>query len=302
LGELKKLLVPLPPRHEQDSIVAVIEATLSQVNDGFHLFDEAQRGLKQYRVALLHATVQSARQTTLGEIAHVTSGITKGRRTREAVRPRPFLRAANLRDGFLDLDEVKEIDATDREAERWGLQDGDVLMVEGSGSAHRLGQGWLWESQVVDCLHQNHVFRARPAQDAVVPRYLAWVMQTPTARAYFHSITKATSGLTTINKRQVSALPVPWPSLADQQLIVDRLDDQMAATHAYELCLQRSLAQGSTLRRSLLAAACTGELSNNHGGGQPASALVADILTDRAASEASLKAGRKTARAVLLAK
>src|SRR4051794_8589838 len=94
----------------------------------------------------------ATRRVVLAEVAEIVSGVTKGRRTKEPVEAVPFLRAANLGDGALALDEVKAIDATRREVERFQLQPGDVLMVEGSGSADRLGRGWLWEGQLPLCL------------------------------------------------------------------------------------------------------------------------------------------------------
>lgn len=74
-------------------------------------------------------------------MAEVRSGITKGRKTEKPVTPRPFLRAANVQNGFLDLAEIKTLDVTDEEASRFALEPGDVLMVEGSGSPDRLGRG-----------------------------------------------------------------------------------------------------------------------------------------------------------------
>lgn len=163
-------------------------------------------------------------RVALGELTDITSGVTKGRRTKEALTDVPFLRAGNLGAGDLDLSEVKTIPATAREVEKYRLESGDVLMVEGSGSAQRLGQGWLWEGQVETCLHQNHVFRARPDKARVLPEYLAWYLQSPDARKYFRSVAKTTSGLNTVNKKQVSALPVPLPSLDEQRLVVSTVE------------------------------------------------------------------------------
>ena len=89
---------------------------------------------------------------TLGDVADVRTGIAKVRITEKETRPYPFLRAANVQNGFLDLAEIKDIDVTADEAVRFALRSGDVLMVEGSGSPDRLGRGWVWDGEVECCI------------------------------------------------------------------------------------------------------------------------------------------------------
>jgi type I restriction enzyme, S subunit len=196
----------------------------------------------------------------LGEIADIRSGLTKGRKTKGAVSEHPFLRAANIRAGTLDLGEVKTIPATDAESERFRLEAGDVLMVEGSGSVRRLGQGWIWEGQVDDCLHQNHVFRARPAQDIIDPRFPAWFLITQEARSYYLRNAKTTAGLSTINRSQVAALPVPTPSLDEQARAVETFGKASRLAQELEQAISAERHRADQLVRALLHAACTGTL------------------------------------------
>ncbi len=42
-------------------------------------------------------------------------------------------------------------------------------MNEG-GDRDKLGRGWVWEGQISDCVHQNHVFRLRLRSDSVTPK------------------------------------------------------------------------------------------------------------------------------------
>ena len=53
---------------------------------------------------------------TLGEVAEIVSGITKGRKLNgSATRPVPYLAVANVQDKELRLEEVKVIEATEEE-------------------------------------------------------------------------------------------------------------------------------------------------------------------------------------------
>jgi type I restriction enzyme S subunit len=46
----------------------------------------------------------------------------------------PYLRAANVKDGTLDLSDVKTMNFTPDEQRLFSLQPGDVLVTEGSGA------------------------------------------------------------------------------------------------------------------------------------------------------------------------
>ncbi|MEJ7783720.1 MAG: restriction endonuclease subunit S [Solirubrobacteraceae bacterium] len=298
-GDLLDLRLPVPPLAEQRRIVVALEMAHAAIDAATVEVDKAV-GLANYLLpAAMHRLIDlhGATSINLGEIAQIASGLTKGRRLSRSTTDYPFLRAANVRAGSVDLEEVKTIPATPAEAERSALKRGDLLMVEGSGSAHRLGQGWIWEGAIDPCLHQNHVFRARPDQRRVRPGYLAWALQTPATRAYFRSVSKTTSGLATINRKQVSALSFPLPSLDDQEVIVRELEGRRAYFDAVteETCAIRC--KVASLRSSLLHRAFTGQLVPQDPFDEPASQLLARIAREKIELDERRKAEKRTARA-----
>ncbi len=224
--------LPVPPMNAQKRLGACVMEAIAQLEDGLDVVGRNKTRQVSYERAVVDEAV--ARLGTdmptacLGDIADVRSGLTKGRTIRGSARDRPFLRAGNLGNGRLLLDEIRTTPATDEEAERFRLAFGDVLLVEGSGSADRLGQGWIWEGQIEACLHQNHVFRVRPLEP-LEPRYLAWVLQSSAARAYFLAAAKTTSGLHTINRTQVVSFELPLPDRDQQRDLVKAVDARVDA-------------------------------------------------------------------------
>ena len=72
--------------------------------------------------------------------AMISSGITKGRRLREAeVTPVPYLAVSNVQDQRIVLENVKTIEATSEEIARYALEKGDILLTEG-GDPDKLGR------------------------------------------------------------------------------------------------------------------------------------------------------------------
>ena len=68
----------------------------------------------------------------LESVAKIISGATKGRRfdPSEAIEL-PYMRVANVKDGYLDLTEIKTIAVKRGEIEKYRLMPGDLLLTEG---------------------------------------------------------------------------------------------------------------------------------------------------------------------------
>jgi type I restriction enzyme S subunit len=211
LGILKDFTIPLPPLPEQQRIADILDKA-----EGIRRKRrEAKLLSSDLPLAIFRDTFEgnltSATTRSLADVAEVVSGVAKGRhlngqRTREV----PYLRVANVQAGYLDLSEIKTIPATEAEIAELTLQRGDVLLTEG-GDHDKLGRGALWEHDVKDCIHQNHVFRVRTNRDLLSPTVFVYFLQTERAKGYFLKCAKKTTNLATINMRQLRALPVPVP-------------------------------------------------------------------------------------------
>ena len=113
--------------------------------------------------------------TTLGAIADISHGIIKGRnRLRPPpMRPVAYLRLANVRRNRLDLREIKTILADESKIEACRLRKGDLLFTE-VGERDDLGRACVWNGEIEECIHQNHVFRARVYLDLVEPKFISF--------------------------------------------------------------------------------------------------------------------------------
>ena len=160
----------------------------------------------------------------LGDIAEVVSGVTKGRKfgDKQTVEV-PYLRVANVQAGHIDLTEIKTIEVLPREVEQLALRRGDLVLTEG-GDFDKLGRGALWEHDVINCVHQNHVFRVRLTQSVALPEFFVIYLQASKARDYFLRCAKRTTNLASINMTQLRALPVVLPSMDVQREFVEHFN------------------------------------------------------------------------------
>jgi type I restriction enzyme S subunit len=229
----------------------------------------------------------------LGAITEIKGGITKGQKRSfgRMLRSVPYLRVANVQRGFLDLTEIKHIDATENEIEDLRLESGDILFNEG-GDRDKLGRGWVWNGEINDCIHQNHVFRARPVSQGIRPRYISWYGNTFGQR-YFMDEGKQTTNLASINMTKLSALPVPLPPETEQRRIVDEIDRRFSSLDDMEIAIDHSLRRAERLRQSILKRAFEGKLVPQDPNDEPASVLLERIRAERATASPN---GRETTR------
>ncbi|GAA1096050.1 restriction endonuclease subunit S [Tsukamurella spumae] len=216
VGDFLGLAVPsVPILDEQRRIAAILDHADKQRGDSLRVVAElAQVSARMFDERF---GACSGQLVQLSDIASVSSGITKGRRTDRAVRPVPYLAVANVQDGRLDLGKIKTIDATEVEIEKYKLRRGDLVLTEG-GDPDKLGRGTVWQEEIGECIHQNHIFKVRVSdRDAVSPAYLSALIASRSSKKYFMKSAKQTTGIASINMTQLKALPVCVPAIQEQR-------------------------------------------------------------------------------------
>lgn len=181
-------------------------------------------------------------------LAEVVSGITKGRKTKEPhLTEVPYMAVSNVKDGYIDWTTVKTIQATQQEIEQYRLLPDDVLMTEG-GDPDKLGRGAILKEPLENCIHQNHIFRVRLNESLILPTFFAEYLKHQKAKRYFLGCAKQTTGIASINMRQLKALPVLLPPLELQvqfASFVKQVDKSKVA-------VQKSLDEAQLLFDSLM--------------------------------------------------
>ena len=199
----------------------------------------------------------------LGSMSQIASGITLNSKSEPAQSVSvPYLRVANVQDGYLDLAEMKEIRVSKEAVTRYALQEGDVLMNEG-GDFDKLGRGTVWPGDIDPCIHQNHVFRVRTEKKILRPYFLTYWSQSNHGKKYFLLSSKQSTNLASINSKQLNAYPIGVPTTDEQSEIEIRITSVNSKLETLEHEKHKLLVQKSGLMHDLL----TGEVQvkvNDH--------------------------------------
>jgi len=137
---------------------------------------------------------------------------------------------------------------------------GDVLIIEGNGSADPIGGTALFRGEIENCVHQNHVIRIRPNQQNVLPEFLNTFLNSPAGQDAVQGQSRTSSGLRTLSVGRIKAIAVPVAPLAEQRRIVAELDALQAEVDALKRLQAETAAELDALLPAILDRAFKGEL------------------------------------------
>ena len=248
---VENIEIPLPEVNQQKEIAEKfkkLEQLISLRKQQLAKLDELvkARFVEMFGDVLLNSMQWP--EKTLENMADIVSGITKGRKTAEAdLQEVPYMAVSNVKDGYIDWTTVKTILATRQEIEQYRLMPDDILMTEG-GDPDKVGRGAIIKVPLKNSIHQNHIFRVRLDEQEILPSFFAEYLRHQKAKRYFLGCAKQTTGIASINMRQLRALPTLVPPLSLQKqfaAFVERVDRQKQT-------IQQSLEKLELMKKALM--------------------------------------------------
>lgn len=280
--DFKTIYSPVPPRTEVERIVAFLDQKTAEIDAAIAKKERLIELLQEQRSVLINQVVtlglDQAPPLKPGEsewiesipkhweviplkhISSVQSGVTLGKNytSSKSTKSFPYLRVANVQDGYIDLSTVTEIILPIQEAKNYFLRTGDILVTEG-GDIDKLGRGNCWDGQIEECLHQNHVFAVRILK-RVRPEFVALITGVSYARRYFTTTANKTTNLASTNKTKLGNLPVLVPPLPEQDAILDFCNGVKAKYEALISSVSTEISAFKEMKASLVADAVTGRI------------------------------------------
>ena len=281
-SELKNKPIVVPPLAEQERIAAFLDAECAEIDA---VLEKTRASIEEYK-KLKQAVITQAvtkgirgdmpmkdsgiewigdipaewRKTQLRHCAAIKSGITLGKKYEktDSLVERPYLRVANVQDGYVDLSVLTTIEVTQDEDLKYRLRAGDVLMTEG-GDRDKLGRGCVWHGEIEPCLHQNHIFAVQTSKDTLLPEFLEYLTVSDVGRSYFDVTAIKTTNLACTSSSKVLAFTIPLPSVEEQAEIVEALNTKCAGIDALVAKKQQYLTEIENYKKSLIYEYVTGK-------------------------------------------
>lgn len=306
--DLSKFIFLLPPYAEQKIIADKLDDLLARVEGIKTRLENIPEILKKFRQSVLSAAVSgkltevnASDYKKISSIAKVIGGLTKNGKRNQISQQFPYLRVANVYENELRLDDISVIGVQDKELDRVLLHDGDILIVEGNGSLEQIGRAAIWNSEIENCVHQNHLIKVR-VNDDINSKFLLYYFMSPQGKEEIVSKATSGAGLYTLSISKISSIKVPIYTATEQIRIVNVTEQLFAYVGTIEKIFDDVLSKINNLTQSILAKAFRGELTAQWREENPelisglnsAEALLEKITAEKLASGTKKKRAKKS--------
>lgn len=196
----------------------------------------------------------------------------------------PVLRINAVRAMSVQFTEIKHIELSEAEAVDYAIENGDLLATRYNGSVDLLGVVGLVKTAPGTILHPDKLIRMRPVVSGSLGAWMELAANTGASRSYIVRRVKTTAGQTGISGEDLKKMPIPLPSLDEQEVATSSVARDLSESMQRMGEIETALKQAAAQRKNLLKAAFSGQLVPQDPNDEPASALLARIRAERAAS------------------
>jgi len=185
---------------------------------------------------------------SMGMLGEVQAGrqrnpnITEGKLT-------PYLRVANVQDGWIDFSDVNQMPFSSRELPVYELREGDILLSEGQ-SLELVGRPAVYHNELPGCCFQNTLVRLRPVDQN--PHFCYYVCYWLYVNGAFQRIAKQTTSIAHLGVSRFAEVNAFIPPLPEQQKIADILGTWDEALEKLDALIAAKARRKQALMQQLL--------------------------------------------------
>ncbi len=264
-GKLKEVNIPIPPLPEQHRIVSILdkafEAIAAAKTNAEKNLKNARELFESYLNQIFTQRGEGWVETTLEKVLavqpqngwsppaanHSASGI-------------PVLTLSAVTGFRFRPDKRKFTSATTDSRRNYWIKNGDFLITR-SNTPELVGHVAIASGITEPTIYPDLIMRMNPAPDRMMTEFLYFQMRSPTLRKEIMGRAQgANPTMKKISNSSVKTLPIAVPSIANQQAIVETLNDLTDQTQHLSSLYQQKLAALDELKKSILHKAFSGEL------------------------------------------
>jgi type I restriction enzyme S subunit len=259
-SSLRSIDICYPGIYQQNEIVELLEYHLSRLDAAVADVKQARTSLEVLEKSLLNKyfLIDPTKGNVLGDVAKIVDCEHKTAPRAEADGFAHSLGTSSIRNGVIDFNKAKPISEATYElwTSRQRPESGDLILTREAP----VGEVAVIPEGVRCALGQRtvliHIDRKR-----VSPKYLYYLLRSPILRKWMESNSLGTTVLH-LNVADVKKIPLgELPGLNEQELIVENYFSTHEFLNVRKDLLNPVVAQGESLRRSLLEASFTGQLT-----------------------------------------
>lgn len=175
--------------------------------------------------------------------------------------------------------ELLLVGAADKDARRYGLRKGDLVVNRVNSMTH-LGKCFAVEPRHLPAVFESNMMRLGLVSNLNL-KYVQFYLQSDTGRMRLTENAKWAVNQASINQQDVAKTPLPLPPLAEQEVIAAEVEQQLTLAKEVQSGLAVDVKRSSRLRQSILKRAFEGKLVSQDPSDEPAAKLLDRIAEIR---------------------
>lgn len=264
MNKFKDIPVPLPPLHEQQRIVAILDRCFTAIDRAKSIAEQNLKNAKELFESYLQGVFEKKgedwEEKTLGEVANTNGRIGwKGLTAKEYQDEGPlFLSVHSLNYGdYVDFRDAFHIsrERYDESPEIMIKRD-DILICKDGAGIGKLGM----VPELFDLTTINSSLLLIRCKSVILTKFLYFNLLSPIFQRIVNS---RLSGATTphLYQRDIVTFPILLPTLIEQESIIKDLEKLRSETQRLEKHYTQKIADLDELKKSILQKAFNGELN-----------------------------------------
>jgi len=266
-SSLRSIGMCYPGINEQQEIVEILEDHLSRLDAALADVKQAKIKASQFRKALLQsifdgkysANSDKWENRVIGDFALVKGGkrLPKGTKWSDEPTPHPYIRATDIKFGQIKIEDLVHVpDSVWKSISRYVVEENDVVITIA---------GTIGDVAVVPAILAGANLTENAAKlvfdhTYVLPSYLSMYLQSPTVQQEFKKLSRATTQAKLALYR-IATVGISIPTLIEQRQIMELVDEKLTYLASSLNQISSIELYATSLRRSLLQSAFTGQLT-----------------------------------------
>ena len=240
---LKELQVPVPPLSVQEQIVSeldLLSGIIEKKREQLKEFDALAQSIFYDMFGDPITNEKGWEVKKLGEVCESVSYGTSNSSTENGEYK--YLRMNNITySGHIDITDIKYIDVSDDEYEKYVVRKGDILFNR-TNSKDLVGKTALFNFEE-EMIIAGYIIRVRVNQDSIIPTFVVKWLNTPLMKSYFKNICKGAVNQSNINSKELKNIPISIPPLPLQRQFASKIE----AIERQKELIKQSISETETL-------------------------------------------------------
>lgn len=278
-SEMKNILLPVPPRAEQDQIVRFLDWKVSTINKLISIKRKQARMLEEQEKqvisnAVLHGLHNLPQKDSgnrwigcipldwdiikLGKFCSFQNGISESGSF--FTSGTPFI---SYGDVYRHLELPKTVNgvarSNEQQQETFSVREGDIFFTRTSENIEEIGMAAICKYTIEKAVFSGFVIRCRPRKPIVDIDFMKYYLQIPAIRNHFSSMMNIVIRAS-LGQNLLKQMPVVIPPMDEQKEIATYLDVQHSKFVALMDTIKKEIDALVELKNRLIADAVTGKI------------------------------------------